>query len=479
MGRRGRKAILYEQSRGSTAARESLERRWQDRCTEDVRLAALVTSDAARYEPYHRWFHFRQGFAPELVRRFLDDIGLPQQHGRRARGAVRIPPIHGRRDASPGGTNPKSKGILQPLLTHAPGIATERMGRADVPVEGGPGLKSCQDRDSGERFDEFGSGNNVGSPRQISEEHPPVLDPFSGSGTTVMECARRGVSAVGIEAEESLAFVVNSAFAEEFPPLPDMADVRSWKTAAAILTDPLHRTALLCAVARLHSAAGRPNRGAPPFADAFAESVQRIREDLKAPLPVLNRVYAGDARNMSMIGSESIRAILTSPPYLSRYDYSRMLRPLDELYRAWFPLPADDGLGRQLPAAAVRGRRLHESGCENPLPEAVVEAAHALEVTGHSRVAALVRRYFLDMFDVLRECGRVLNPGGTCRVVIGGARLHDVYIPTDLILAELAESIAFQVESLVVARRLIPSGRKLGRIHNVSPREAVLTLTLR
>ena len=80
------------------------------------------------------------------------------------------------------------------------------------------------------------------------------------------------------------------------------------------------------------------------------------------------------------------------------------------------------------------------------------------------------------MFAVMAECRRVLKPGGVAWMVVGGARLKDIYVPSDLILAEIAECAGFSVDALHVARRLIDSGRKLGRLHNVSPRETVVVL---
>ena len=58
----------------STAARESIERRWFRRQKRDPQLADLVTATALREEPFHRWLSYKQAFAPALVRMFLDEI---------------------------------------------------------------------------------------------------------------------------------------------------------------------------------------------------------------------------------------------------------------------------------------------------------------------------------------------------------------------------------------------------------------------
>jgi hypothetical protein len=69
-----------------------------------------------------------------------------------------------------------------------------------------------------------------------------------------------------------------------------------------------------------------------------------------------------------------------------------------------------------------------------------------------------------------------MRPGGVAWFVIGGARLKDVYVPADLIVAELAESFGFGIRSIRTARDLTPSRRKFGRVGHVAPRESVVVL---
>src|SRR3990172_5741938 len=59
------------------------------------------------------------------------------------------------------------------------------------------------------RWIPYKQGFSPGLVRQFLQENPrtrkewaaqPVFDPFSGSGTCVVECAKHGVSAIGVEA---------------------------------------------------------------------------------------------------------------------------------------------------------------------------------------------------------------------------------------------------------------------------------------
>lgn len=442
MGRRGNKRELYAAIREPTVAREAFERRWRTRLTRADSLARLVTADGARVEPFHRWLPFRQGFSPGLVRTYLKETA--------------------------------------PIGPHA--------------------------------------------------DDAPILDPFSGNGTTVVECARMGIRAAGTEASPALAFLTNIKFHSRFPDWTTPAEPLDETVLAAKLTDDLHRAALMLAVARRHTADGRPNAGAPPLRDVLTTVVGWMRDDFRRPLGLVNSVLPGDARRLSHIEGESIGAILTSPPYLSRYDYDQITSPLEDLFRVWYAGSiARDGStaprapggteirgvaarDRQLPATTTGGpagrrshRRAHEPGpppggieCESrddarqgmspaswpgddgavapAEPDAVREVREALSSIGERRWSETVGRYFVDVRSVVRECHRVLRPGATAWFVIGGARLRGTYVPTDLILAEMAEAEGFAVSAVLVARDLIHSRRKLGGGGHIAPRESVVVL---
>ncbi len=301
----------------------------------------------------------------------------------------------------------------------------------------------------------------------------PLLDPFAGGGTFVIECARQGVAAHGIEALESLVYVGRARGARSLPPLPDLGDCATWAGAADRLEEPIHRAALICAVARQHTGEGQLNRNAPPLREAMAEVTAMMAEDLRHPLPCEPAIDRGDARQLGGIENGSIGGILTSPPYLSRHDYTRAMRPHEMVYRYWHA-------GRDLAEKREDQVRAHPKAYarlhRTVMPPAVTEACEALVIVGEPKLAGVVRSYFEDLFAALGECARVLAEGCPCWVVVGGGRLKGVYVPSDLVLAEQAAGCGLVVDRIQVARRLIASGRRLGGLHNVAPRESVLVL---
>ena len=63
--------------RAEAQHRSALELEWEDKLRDDASFAPLVVAKGALSEPFHRWMAYRQGFAPELVRRFLAHGELP------------------------------------------------------------------------------------------------------------------------------------------------------------------------------------------------------------------------------------------------------------------------------------------------------------------------------------------------------------------------------------------------------------------
>ena len=366
-----------------TDEREALERRWFTRIERQPGLAALVTGAQLADEPLHRWLPFKQGYAPELVRRFLTETGLK------------------------------------------------------APSRG------------------------------------PLLDPFSGCGTFAVECARQGVPARGAEALASLVFVAEAKTADAFDPLPDLSASSSWEEAAERLTDPVHQAALICAVARQHTSEGRLNKNAPALDKTLGEVAELMSEDLQCPLTVKPQFEQGDARRLEALEAGSIGGMLTSPPYLSRYDYTKATRPHEMVYRYWYA-------GRDLSTRRddqVRAHpRAYRQQWEQAVPPAVEEACAALIAVDEQKLAGVVRSYFEDLFAAVSGFARVLAAGAPCWMVVGGARLKDVYVPSDVILAEFAQEQRFEVLELREARRLTPTGRNLGGLTNVAPRESIIIL---
>ena len=212
-----------------------------------------------------------------------------------------------------------------------------------------------------------------------------VLDPFAGTGTTLVECQKQGIPSIGIEANPMAHFACQTKLDWDLRPqeLVDHANgiarqarreltwfpgdgLRHTLSAAgekvllrnSISPQPLHKALLLLeqierdplsrftaheklALAKAVVGSASNLRFAPeasvvrarddaPVIDLWLQSVNAMAQDLQGVADCsggIAQVFAGDARRPGqMLQPNSIDAVITSPPYPNEKDYTRNTR---------------------------------------------------------------------------------------------------------------------------------------------------------
>lgn len=185
---------------------------------------------------------------------------------------------------------------------------------------------------------------------------------------------------------------------------------------------------------------------------AFERSVDEVikRHSRFSRLGTAN-IALGDARKLDQLADGEIDAIVTSPPYLNAIDYMRGHR----MSLVW--------LGHTIPS--LRMIRSTSVGAERATA-ATRESINAVldcfgDISGLAdRQQSMIRRYAVDLIDLLAEAGRVTKSGGSALYVIGNSRLKGTYVDNAAALACAAQLAGFNLRRRV-EREIPPSSRYL------------------
>lgn len=356
-----------------------------------------------------------------------------------------------------------------------------------------------------------------------------LFDPFCGMGTTLFAAMQYQIPALGIDRLPVAVFVaqtlplffsiepqvlrttfeelrlrvrhaqpaaiasdvaiMNAAFPEE-----TLLALRRWKSVIDTLPSPLRDVFLLLFFSILEPCSYTAKDGQflrlkrdKPVAhpeEMLKKKVYEAEKDIQAVrnlwaedklLKFIPTVQVGDARDLT--GVSFVRpptAIITSPPYANRYDYTRTysLELCFHFVKSFEELKA-------LRFSILRSHiesKVHAH--ERPPHPVIEEVVHVLrersQTLNNPKIPDMLTAYFVDMQKVIREWARVLAPHAQVAMVVDNVRFEGELVPVDLVLSEMAEEVGFIVKQILVARYKGNSSQQMGKFGRVPVRESVL-----
>lgn len=363
-----------------------------------------------------------------------------------------------------------------------------------------------------------------------------VLDPFSGSGTTLVTALRHGHVATGIEVNPFLAFAATAKCVPGTWKTSDFeSDIEQLMSASAVEVPShleglstfcqggttekwLFNRSVLRGFAALDREIRRKRRFARPlrlslFASLmdccnarrdgkclryrkdwkslgfsstelrlqFRQRVKQVIDDINPnPFPKnAANVICDDSREaLRKLAPQSFDLVVTSPPYLNSFDYSDVYRP--ELFAGGFVANNSELMRIRLTTLRSHVQAKWESaqGIASSLLNPVLDHLRSNKNSlWCGRIPEMVQAYFEDMKKIFESVYRVCKPGAQVWLVVSTSAYAGIEIPVDLILADCATKSGFHMGGIFVLRELRASGQQWSDLRNSAPmplRESLL-----
>lgn len=350
-----------------------------------------------------------------------------------------------------------------------------------------------------------------------------IMDPFCGGGTTLLACKELGINSHGFDILPFSVFLTNVKIRNYDPEqldkvkntfgqgkrtstqYPSLTNIPIAKKAFSVgvreelvkikqwieqIDDPISRDfynlgllSILEAVSKTSKSGGflrlrdnrfRAKKVEPTYLnriETMLSDVRQFNEHYKAN-GVSTSASQMDARHLGT--TKKYDAVITSPPYPNRHDYSRIYS-LEMLFD--FVGTNDDlkSIRYDTLRSHVEARKKFE--CKDYVKSKRLSRLIAKvknNGTNNPMVVAMLEGYFEDMYLALREMSKRLRKKGHIALVVSNVRFAGINIPVDEILSEIGEQVGLKQKAIWTARFRGNSSQQMKEYKRKPSRESIV-----
>ena len=241
------------------------------------------------------------------------------------------------------------------------------------------------------------------------------------------------------------------------------------------------------------------------FVHSVQSELQKFKKNYKA-VPDLVRLYLDKASEMlsdirmsnedkenkiilgSMITEEAFNKVkdmpiglcVFSPPYANCFDYCEVYKL--EFWIGGFVKSYDDFERFRSIAlrSHVNSKFSHEFSNSNKDVDTIASLISSFNIW-NKNIPDMIRGYFDDMESMIKNLSKILVNKAKCYIVVANSGYKGILVPTDLLLAEIAEKYGYKVCNIYHARKIRSSSQQmhiLNTNYNNLMRESVIELQI-
>jgi len=346
---------------------------------------------------------------------------------------------------------------------------------------------------------------------KYTSEGDTVVDPFAGSGTTLLESVILKRNSLGIDFDnfshllcktktkplssneiEELELLKDTLFVNNgLSDLPDIHNIDHWFPKKNIEQlrilknnidkisekENLKNFLLVCFATTIRRCSyadksspkpyvssrikKEPENAKPAFLKVFNSNLKEIRELSKLELGEV-RMISQDARKIEDNGlNNTVNLAVTSPPYINAFDYVRSLR----LENAWLSYYGDKNI------IEVKKKQIGTEIISSKLylSKVPIYGLKKLDIImskiykKDKKRAYVVYQFFKDMEENIKQIYKLLKPESHYIIVVGDSLIRDVPVDTHNILVDITKKNGYDLENIfsyIIKNRYLRIPRK-------------------
>ena len=174
-----------------------------------------------------------------------------------------------------------------------------------------------------------------------------------------------------------------------------------------------------------------------------------------------SEIIKHDCRNLNQKIKEKIKnktsLIIFSPPYANCFDYSEVYK-----LELWVSnqIKEYDNLKkiRNNSLSSHLNKILKTDTCMDIIDKEI--SLLNTKKLWSKKIIFMIKNYFLEMENILKNCHEILNKNGKCVIVVGNSAYAGTVIKTDEIFCTIAKKIGFKNIEINIARKLRSSSQQ-------------------